>query len=150
MALPDYLLTGRAIDAIHAHIAYALGREATPLGVRNTGDGIMHVFDAAAVVKEVEDRLKSSPPKDACWVAALYAVLLAPNEVYRNSNTATAMVAVYVVLARAGFRLVTTSREFFPVMYVVSKERRAPGEVHEGLADWLRYRCSPQKRASGL
>lgn len=141
MALPGYLLTGRAVDAIHAHLAYAMGRDATALGSRTTDGALVHGFDAAAMVKEIEERIEATPAYDACWIAALYAVLLAPNHIYQNTNAATAMVTVYAVLARAGFRLVTTDREFFPIIHAVSKESRSPGELHEGLAEWLRRRC---------
>jgi prophage maintenance system killer protein len=139
VALPDYLITGSVIDAIHAQLSFAMGRDVSASGFRLSGE-MASDFDADAVVEEVALRIGANPGYDACWVAALYAVLLAPNLVYKSSNAATALVSVCVVLSRAGLRLMTDNRDFLAAMQAVRGDSFST-PLHEGFAEWLRRRC---------
>lgn len=140
----SYLVTGRVIDAIHAQLATSMNRDVRPLGVNITSASIIEHYDATALACEVQERVAASSEHDAHWVAALYAVLLARNRVYRTTNVGTALVTMCVVLARAGLRLEADEREVFAAMQAVSsKEFR-----HEELTNWLRQRCVRRKQVS--
>jgi prophage maintenance system killer protein len=143
MAIRTYLLSGRAIDAIHAQLASSMNRDMGAQGLRIDNNAITEDFDATALARLVEERASASPEHDACWVAALYAVLLARNRVYKSTNVGTALVTMCVTLSRAGLRLEVDEREMFAAMQAVSNAEFD----HEKLAEWLRRRCVHKKHA---
>lgn len=141
MLAPELFLTKGALDAIHAHLALAMGREVRDLGSRESGS---HLYGVVELVAEVDSRAASNPASDACWLAALYGMLILSNAPYRSANQATALMAMYVVLARDGRRLVADPLEVFTVVRAVRREDISL----EHLAAWLCRNVDASERIS--
>ena len=131
MVSEQSFLSGGVIDAVHAHVCLSIGQDMRPWSTGPIEGREESAYKMAEVVRWMGE---ADPTCDSFLLAATYAWYVIKFPVYRTARMATALMLIYVVLARENLRLVPPEEDLVKALFALRM-----GDIKTGqLATWLR------------